>query len=177
MKPLIILLAVFLCALPIIKLVKRKWDPVLAGNIAMTAMLLFTAIGHFIFPKGMTMMLPDFLPFKETIVYLTGVIEIAAAIGLLLPAWRTTTAWLLIVFFILILPANIIAAVRHVNIEKGTLDGPGISYLWFRIPLQLLFIVWVCWFSLGRWTVNEQAKAKTEQDGNKEGVRPLGGAI
>ena len=155
MKPLIVLLAVFMLTLLVIKIWKGKWDLVLSGNIAMAAMMLFTSIGHFMFPKGMTLMLPAFLPFKETVVYLTGLIEILAAIGLLVPAWRQTTAWLLIIFFVLILPANIIAAVNHVDIEKGTLNGPGPAYLWFRIPLQLLFIAWVYGFSLSRWAVNE----------------------
>ena len=54
----------------------------------------------------------------------------------------------LIVFFILILPVNINAALRHIDYEKGTYEGPGTKYLWFRIPLQVLFILWVYWFAL-----------------------------
>ena len=26
--------------------------------------------------------------------------------------------------------------------QKATVDGNGLNYLWFRIPLQLLFIAW-----------------------------------
>jgi len=88
------------------------------------------------------MMLPDFIPFKAEVVYLTGIIEIAAAIGLFIPNIRIVTAWLLIVFFILILPANIYAAIKHIDYQKATFDGNGPSYLWFRIPLQILFISW-----------------------------------
>ncbi len=108
----------------------------------MSVMLLFTAMGHFIFTKGMAMMIPDFIPFKTEMVYLTGIIEIVAAIGLLIPALRVLTAWLLILFFVLLLPSNISAAIKHIDIEKGTLNGSGLNYLWFRIPLQILFIVW-----------------------------------
>lgn len=88
-------------------------------------------------------MLPEFIPFKTETVYLTGVIEIIAAIGLFIPNLRVVTAWLLIAFFILILPANIYAAVKHINYQKGTFDGNGLTYLWFRVPLQFFFIVWV----------------------------------
>jgi uncharacterized membrane protein len=142
MKPLIILLTVFVISIAAIKLINEVTNIPLAGRIAMAAMLVFTAVGHFAFTKGMSMMLPDFVPFKTETIYLTGLIEIAAAVGLLIPGLRYITGWLLIVFFLLLLPANIYAAFKHVDYQKGTLEGPGLTYLWFRVPLQLLFIVW-----------------------------------
>lgn len=143
MKPLVVLLFTFVYSLFIIRFVKEEYDIGQAGRVAMSVMLLFTALGHFAFTKGMTMMLPDFIPYKREVVYLTGFIEIAAAVGLFIPSLRQITAWLLIVFFILVLPANIYAAMHQVNYQKGTLDGEGMIYLWFRIPLQVLFITWV----------------------------------
>ena len=142
MKPLIVLLSVFMISLLITKIFKNAFDIALSGRVAMSAMLVFTAIGHFAFNKGMTMMLPDFIPFKAQVVYLTGIIEIAAAIGLFIPSLRIVTAWFLIAFFILILPANIHAAIKQIDYQKGTFDGNGLIYLWFRVPLQLLFIAW-----------------------------------
>ena len=109
----------------------------------MSAMLVFTAIGHFKFTQGMAMMLPESIPYRIALVRFTGVVELAAAIGLLIAQFRVVTGWALIIFFILILPANIYAAVKHVNIEKGAYDGDTIKYLWFRIPLQIVFIIWV----------------------------------
>lgn len=143
MKPLVVLLFTFVLSFFVIRLMKGEYDSRQAGRVAMSAMLLFTAIGHFAFTKGMTMMLPDFIPAKREVVYFTGFVEIAAAIGLFIPNLRQITAWLLIVFFILILPANIYAAMHQVNYQKGTLDGEGMMYLWFRVPLQMLFIIWV----------------------------------
>jgi uncharacterized membrane protein len=143
MKTLIILLSVFCVSLLVIRFFDGKFNFSLSARIAMSSMLIFTAVGHFIFTKGMSMMLPPFIPFKTEIVYLTGILEIAAAIGILVPDLRITTGWLLIVFFILILPSNIFAAVNNIDYQKATFDGNGISYLWFRIPLQILFIVWV----------------------------------
>lgn len=142
MKPLIVLLAVFAVSLLITKFVRGSFEFALSGRIAMSVMLVFTAIAHFAFTKGMAMMVPGFIPFKTEAVYLTGLIEIAAAIGLFVPGFRVMTAWLLIAFFILMLPANIYAALNHIDYQKGTFDGNGLRYLWFRIPLQILFIVW-----------------------------------
>lgn len=142
MKPLIVLLSIFAISLVVNRILRGDYDFALSGRIAMSAMLLFTAIGHFVFTKGMSMMLPDFVPFKTEAVYLTGVIEIAAAIGLFIPSVRVLTAWLLIAFFICMLPANIYASIKQVDFQKGTFDGHGLTYLWFRIPLQFLFIAW-----------------------------------
>src|SRR5699024_3769664 len=143
MKPLVVLLFTFVLSLFVIRLVRGEYDIGQSGRVAMSVMLLFTAIGHFAFTKGMTMMLPDFIPYKCEVVYLTGLIEIVAAVGLFIPSLRQITAWLLIVFFVLVLPAKIYAAMHQVNYRKGTLDGEGMMYLWFRIPLQVLFITWV----------------------------------
>ena len=143
MKPLIVLIVVFIVTLIIDKLVTGNLDYGLAGKTGMCAMLLLTAFGHFKFVDGMANMLPSFIPFKKVIIYFTGIIEIAAAIGLWLPSLQVLTGWLLIVFFIIILPANISAALRGIDYQKGTADGPGLTYLWFRIPLQLLFVAWV----------------------------------
>lgn len=142
MGPLSILISVFAVAVVAIKITSKTFQLQLAGRIAMSAMLLFTATGHFLFAEGMAHMIPDFIPFRNAWVYLTGFLEIAAAIGLQIPRLRSTTGWLLIVFFVLIFPANIHAAVESINFQTGEHDGPGLAYLWFRVPLQILFIVW-----------------------------------
>jgi uncharacterized membrane protein len=148
MKPLFVLLGAFIICLIATKLFIGEFAYSFSGRIAMSVMLLFTSIGHFAFSKGMTLMMPDFIPFKNQLVYFTGVVEMAAAVGLLLPRLQEITSWLLIVFFILILTVNINAALRNINYQKGTYDGPGTKYLWLRIPLQVLFIAWVYWFGL-----------------------------
>jgi len=53
MKPLILLIVVFLVSIFIIKLTSHKYDFCLSAKIGMSAMLFFTAIGHFAFTKGM----------------------------------------------------------------------------------------------------------------------------
>ena len=142
MKPLFVLFGVFAISILATKVFQGKYQVPLSGRIALSMMLVFTAIAHFVFTRGMEMMLPSFIPFKTEVVYLTGIIEVAAAIGLLIPSFRLVTAWLLIAFFFLILPANIYAALKHVDYQSADNGGNRINYLWFRIPLQLLFIIW-----------------------------------
>src|SRR5690606_776566 len=143
MMPLIVLLAAFFLSLLLLKWIHNQFLLALAGRIAMSVMLFFTAVGHFAFTEGMALMIPSFVPFKQEMVYFTGVVEIAGAVGLLVPRLSTLTAWLLISFFILVLPANIYAALQHVDYQNATVNGQGPDYLWFRIPLQFLFIIWV----------------------------------
>jgi len=142
MKPLIILLITFAISLFAIKFLRKEYDFTLSARIAMSMMLIFTAIGHFVFTKGMSMMIPRFIPFKESFVYLTGIFEVLLAIGLLISKTKVISGWTLIIFLLLMLPANIYASINNVNYQKGTFDGNGLSYLWFRIPLQILFIIW-----------------------------------
>lgn len=142
MKPLIVLLLSFAISMFMIKIINKEYDFTLSGRIAMSIMLVFTAIGHFAFTKGMSMMIPKFIPYKETFVHLTGIFEILLAMGLLIPRFKYISGWALIIFLLLMLPANIYASLNNVNYQKGTFDGNGLAYLWFRIPLQFLFIIW-----------------------------------
>ena len=141
--PEIVLISTFIISLITLKLLRRKYLFALSGRIAMAAMLLLTAGAHFGFDKGMAMMIPGFIPYKLELVYLTGIIEAVAAIGLLIAKYQYKTAWFLVAFFILLLPFNIYACLNHVNIETATFDGDDVNYLWFRVPLQVFFIGWV----------------------------------
>lgn len=138
-----ILILVFVVVLVAGKVFQGQYSPAWSGRIAMAAMLLFTAVGHFAFTRGMSMMLPAFVPGKTVVVYLTGILEIAAAVALLVPGWKVPAGWFLILFLVLLLPANIHAALKHVDYQQATFNGSGPAYLWFRVPLQLFFIVWV----------------------------------
>ncbi len=148
MKPLLVLLSSFVIALFVVKIVNKEYDFALSARIAMSIMLCFTAIGHFVFTKGMSMMIPEFVPFKTSFVHLTGLFEIVVAIGLLIPNLKMISGWALIIFLVLMLPANIYAAMHNIDYQKGTFEGNGLSYLWFRIPLQFLFIAWTYFSSI-----------------------------
>ena len=149
MAPLIILLVVFSLVYLLDRFVLHGWLGLsLAGRIAMAAMLTATGISHFTNAEEMIPMMPDFMPAKHELVYFTGICEIAAVVGLI---WNKTAhfaAVLLIVFFILVLPANIAGSLKSVNFG-GMENGPW--YLLFRVPLQVLFIWWVWYFAVRKF--------------------------
>lgn len=142
MKPLIVLLLAFAIAVLLSKLLRKNYNVQPSARVALSVMLVFTAIGHFKYTEGMTMMLPEFIPGRRIIIIATGIFEAAAAVALWIPRLTKPVGWLLIAFLICVLPANIYAALHHVDYQAGNYDGPGIEYLWFRVPLQVLLIGW-----------------------------------
>lgn len=117
------------------------------GRAAMAVMLLVTGISHFTNTEEMIAMMPELMPAKRELIYFTGVCELAAVVGLLWGKTARLASILLIVFFVVVLPANIAGSLKSVNFG-GMEYGP--AYLLFRIPLQVFFIWWVWYFGLQR---------------------------
>ncbi|HEX8529328.1 MAG TPA: hypothetical protein VF646_04875 [Cytophagales bacterium] len=64
MKPLFVLLGAFGLSLLVVRYGTGAFDYSFSGRIAMSVMLAFTAMGHFAFTKGMTLMVPDVVPLQ-----------------------------------------------------------------------------------------------------------------
>lgn len=92
MKPLIVLITVSIIAFFTIKLISGNYNVPLSARVGMSVMLLFTAMGHFMFTEGMIMMIPKCIPFKKEMVYFTAIVEIVGAIGIHISQFRTITA-------------------------------------------------------------------------------------
>lgn len=108
-----------------------NWQAALKVGLAL--MLLLTAFAHF-HPRlrpEIVEMVPPALPRPDLLVTLTGVLEIAGAIGLLIPATSTWAAVGIILLLIALWPANVSAARRKV--AQGDPIGP-------RSVFQLIYI-------------------------------------
>jgi uncharacterized membrane protein len=146
MAPLIFLLTTFAILYLVNRfLLDRRLSVSLIGRASMSVMLIVTGVSHFMSTQQMVDMMPDFMPAKREMIYFTGVCELAAAVGLLWSKTARLASVLLIVFFVLVLPANIAGSLKSVQFG-GMEYGP--LYLLFRIPLQILFIWWVWYFGL-----------------------------
>lgn len=149
MKLLTILFVTFILALLGTKIVQGDWNFLFSGNLGMAVFIIFTGLAHFKFQKGMAMMISDLVPAKMFWVYFTGIIEIAAGIGLMIPSIREITAVLLIIFLVLVFLANINSSKKKINIFKADYSGPGMSYLYKeRIPMQIILIAWTYYFGI-----------------------------
>ncbi len=117
------------------------------GRISLALLFVFTGFGHFVKTEPMMQMLPEWVPSREAIVYVTGAIEFSAAFGLLVAKFSQLTGKLLIAFLILVFPANVYAAYAGGEIGGGDM-GP--AYLFIRTPVQLIVIWWAYWFAVRR---------------------------
>jgi uncharacterized membrane protein len=90
---------------------------VAAMRWALAAMFLFTGIAHFTKAKyGMARMVPQVFGNAMAWVYFTGLCEIAGAVGLLLPRFRSLAGICLILLLIAMFPANAKAAIEHLKV-------------------------------------------------------------
>ena len=143
----------------ILTAVTRVWgtirvEPHLRGRISLAIVFVFTGLSHFIMTEPMAQMLPPWIPMRMPIIYITGVVELAAAAGLLVPRLCRLIGIYLIAFLILVLPANIYAAINRVEMGGHSMGPP---YLFIRIPLQLILIIWTYWFAVRKATTEASA--------------------
>ena len=89
-------------------------------------------------------MVPPSFPNPRALVFVTGLLEIAGAIGLLVPSTRRLAAGGLALLLILLFPANVSAARRRLSLR-----GKPVTPLAFRLPIQLLFLAVALWVALG----------------------------
>ncbi|HEV2986532.1 MAG TPA: DoxX family protein [Vicinamibacterales bacterium] len=89
-----------------------------SARVALTTMFLFTATSHFApMKEDLIAMVPPRLARPDLLVFITGVAELAGAIGLLIPMTRFWAACGLMTLMILMFPANASAAMRGTRIR------------------------------------------------------------
>ena len=115
-----------------------------AGRGALVIMFLFTGTSHFTSMKyAFAAMIPDPLPNGLWVIYLTGVFEIAGAIGLLIPQTRRLAGICLALLLVAMFSANVNAALNGIPLGD---QAP--TPLWLRTPMQILYIGMVWWTSV-----------------------------
>lgn len=117
-----------------------------ATRIGLAVMFVFTAASHFSSLKyDLAAMIPPPLTGALWVIYITGILEFAGAMGLLTRSVRRPAAWGLIALLVGMFPANVYAAVSGV-----TLGGNPPTALLFRAPLQVFWICTLWWSTIGR---------------------------
>jgi uncharacterized membrane protein len=108
------------------------------GRLLLGAFFLVAGSLHFVKPKPYVAIVPDVLPRKREIVFVSGVAELVGGAGVLAAPTRRAAGWWLIATLVAIFPANVNMAV---NAERyRSVPEP---LLWCRLPLQGLLIAWV----------------------------------
>ncbi|MDR6848809.1 putative membrane protein [Sphingomonas sp. BE270] len=107
----------------------------------LAAAYLAAGVLHVAVPGPFLSITPGFVPFPKAVILVTGLCEIAGAVGLFLPRWRWWAGVMLALYAVCVYPANVKHAVDY--IEHGT---GGLS-LWYHVP-RLLFQPVIVWWAL-----------------------------
>ena len=101
-------------------------------------------IEHFREPQKFVDIVPKYMPFALFLVYLTGVMEIVGGLGIIYPETRELTGRLMVLFLIVIYPANLNMWINDIPYNGTRLTTQG--HL-FRLSVQILLIVAALGFS------------------------------
>ena len=129
-------------------LVARIFVPWRDGfRIGLAVMFIFTAASHFApsISRDLAAMIPPPLTGAMWVIYITGVLEIAGAVGLLTRRYRRMAAICLVLLLIALFPANVYAALAGVPLR-----GEAATPLWLRTPIQLFWIALLWWTTIRR---------------------------
>lgn len=101
--------------------------------------MFIAGLNHFLMPSVYDAIIPDALPNRRGLTYLSGAMEMASAIGTMIPSTRKTAGLLLMATLIAVFPANVQMAL---NADRYPAIPGGRTTLAARLPLQVLFIYW-----------------------------------
>ncbi len=97
---------------------------------------------HFVMTDFYLSIMPPYLPWHAFLVYLSGAIEFALGIALLVPRLTRAAAWGIIALCLAVFPANI-----HMALHPEFFPQFNPVALWLRLPLQAVIIAWAYWYT------------------------------
>lgn len=109
------------------------------SRLAAGAIFLTSGTFHLIKPEMFRQIVPPALPNPDVLVAVSGIAEIAGAIGLYVPRTRRPAAVGLIALLCAVFPANVYMAIDHARFAQL---APA-WLLFARLPLQAVLIAWV----------------------------------
>jgi uncharacterized membrane protein len=131
-------------------------SPVGALRYAFAVMFLFTGATHFVprTRRDLVRMVPPSLPAPAHLVTLTGLLEIAGAVGLLILPVARVAALALAALLLAMFPANV-----HADRAGLEIAGRRATPLRLRLPLQLFWIALLLWIASAQRTAGVAAGA------------------
>ena len=121
--------------LNILKLPTEWWR--VLSLFGLSVFFVYFGIDHFINPDFYLSIMPPAFPLHAEAVYISGFFEILGGICVLIPSLRKLAGWGLIALLVSVYPANI-----YMAINPEAFPEISIGLLYFRLPLQFLFIYW-----------------------------------
>ena len=122
----------------------------------MAAAYLSAGAAHLLTPAGFLAITPSWVPAAPTVIAVTGLCEVAGAIGLLTHRFRWWAGVMLALYAVCVFPANIHHALAHVAVGNATL---GWSYHAPRLLLQPVIVWWALYAgAVVDWPLNAKGR-------------------
>lgn len=106
------------------------------------AIMVLAGVYHFLNAPFYLRMMPPILPAPIFLIYLSGALEIAFGVLLLIPKYTRFAAFGLIALFVAVFPANFYMWRNPQLFPEFTPTA-----LLIRLPLQIVLIAWAFWFA------------------------------
>lgn len=106
--------------------------------LLLVLILTIAGLVHFMDPYAFANSIPLFVPYKLELIYLTGGLEWMLALGLLIKKFRTISAKITAIYFVLLIPIHLYVALF--SIPMFGVSSP--LLLWGRTLFQFVFIWW-----------------------------------
>jgi uncharacterized membrane protein len=114
--------------------------------------LLVSGLLHLTRTALLATIIPPFFPYRPQLVVFSGLLELAGAIGLLLPAFTRPASVCLALMMVAIFPANVYAA----NQSVGGLHMPSVP---IRLAMQVIYVVLLL---VAGWGVPHRSKTSRQ---------------
>lgn len=112
-----------------------------AARWLLAAIYLLAGVLHVAVPRPFLTIVPGWVPFPAQVVLLTGLCEIAGAVGLTTRRWRRIAALLLALYAVCVFPANVKHAIDGLVYGRNQLGWT------YHLP-RLLFQPVIVWWTL-----------------------------
>lgn len=128
---------------------RDRWRLALAGAMVIAGVM------HLVQPDPFVQHLPTWVPERELLVAVSGLVEIGLGLAIAFPhAHRELAGVLLGLFLVAVFPANVYVAVAGIDVE----GQPGGLYPWLRLGFQPLFVWLAVWSTRRRATVRARGE-------------------
>lgn len=97
-------------------------------------------IAHFLSTEMFVQIVPPYIPFPRTVVYVSGVFELLGAVGICIPRWRQRAGNGLIALTLGVTPANV-----YMWMNPQLFPTMSEALLFWRLPMQVVLLALIWW--------------------------------
>jgi uncharacterized membrane protein len=122
---------------------------VILARLALAAVLLVAGVGHFVAAEEFLAQVPPWMPAPQAVVAISGVMELALGVALILARgrYRPVVGWIVAAFFVVVFPGNIWQFIE--GRSAFGLDSDAARFI--RLFMQPVLVVWALW-ATGAWS-------------------------